>query len=185
MAYTRLSRPGVTWGLGYNGAFNNPAAPTVAELNSTTLVSLFSCALTEDSTSLALGDSDTDDTLTFCDSGQVTNLTFANPTAQWTGLLDANTGGSGSTVDLTSLYNKLEAWLMGPDTPYWVIQRIGNYAQDSAFAVGQRISMAAFKTDYPIWVLDSSGQERIQQNFLYDGSGYAGVSYNFNYTIAS
>lgn len=186
MVSTRLSRPAQTWALAYNGAFANPATPTAAELNNALYVSLFSCALTEDSTSLTLNDSDTDDTLTFCDSGQVTNLTFSNPASQWTGLLDANTGGSGSTVDLTSLYNKLEAWVMSPDVPYWIISRTGpQNSQDIAFAIGQKIKMASFKTDYPIWVLDASGQERIQQNWLYDGAGFGGVSINWNYQIAA
>ena len=184
MASTRLTRPAQTWGLAYANAFANPATPTVAELNSTTLVSLFSCALTEDGTTLTLGDSDTDDTITFCDNASVSTPTFFNPTAQWTGLLDANTGGSGSTVDLTSLFNKLEAWIGSPDVPYYLISRTGpQSSQDIAFAVGQRIKMVSVKTDFPTWVLGQSDNAKIQQSFLYDGS--PAVSVNWNYTIAS
>lgn len=184
MASTRLTRPAQTWALAMNQAFANAATPTAAELNTALYVSLFSCALTEDNTSMTLGDSDTDDTLTFCDAGNSSTPTFFNPTAQWTGLLDANTGGSGSTVDLTSLYNKLEGWIGSPDIPYYIISRTGpQNSQDIAFAVGQRIKMIAVKTDYPTWVLDSTANAQIQQNFLYDGGQTTSV--NWNYTIAA
>lgn len=184
MASTRLTRPAQTWALAYANAFVNPATPTAAELNSATLVSLFSCALTEDGTTITLGDSDTDDTLTFCSVGNESTPTFFNPTAQWTGLLDANTGGSGSTVDLTSLYNKLEGWIGAPDIPYYIISRTGpQNSQDIAFAVGHRIKMLAVKTDYPVWVLGQTDNAQIQQNFLYDASPV--VSINWNYVVAS
>ena len=171
MAYnTRLTRPNQTWALAKQDAFANPLIPTSAELNSATLVSFFSCALTEDGTTLTLGDSDTDDTLTFCSIGNESTPTFKNPTAQWTILKEANTGGSGSTVDLTSLYNKAWAWAAFPDVPYWVISRTGpNASQDIAFAAGQKIKMALFNTDYPVEAPEQSSSGRFQQNFLYSG----------------
>lgn len=182
MAYsTRLTRPNQTWALAKQDAFVNPATPTAAELNNALFVSFFSCALVEDGTSLTLGDSDTDDTLTFCSIGNETTRTFANPTSQWTVLKEANTGGSGSTVDLTSLYNKAWSWLAFPDVPYWVISRTGpNASQDIAFATGQKIKMALFNTDYPVEAPEQTSSGRFQQNFLYGG----GII-NWNYQIAS
>jgi hypothetical protein len=182
MAYsTRLTRPNQTWALAKQDAFVNPLAPTAAELNNALFVSFFSCALVEDGTSLTLSDSDTDDTLTFCSIGNEQTPTFKNPTAQWTFLKEANTGGSGSTVDLTSLYNKAWAWLAFPDVPYWVISRTGpNASQDIAFAAGQKIKMALFNTDYPVEAPEQTSSGRIQQNFLYAGGGIA-----WNYQIAS
>lgn len=183
MAYnTRLTRPNQTWALAKQAAFANPAAPTAAELNNASFVSLFSCALAEDGTSLTLGDSDTDDTLTFCSIGNESTPTFYNPAAQWTFLKEANTGGSGSTVDLTSLYNKAWSWLAFPDVPYWVISRTGpNASQDIAFAIGQKIKMALFTTDYPVETAEQTAFGKIQQNFLYAG----GAVINWNFQIAA
>ncbi len=171
MAYsTRLTRPNQTFALAKQDAFANPLAPTTTELNNALFVSNFSCALTEDGTSLTLGDSDTDDTLTFCSIGNESTPTFKNPTAQWTVLKEANTGGSGSTVDLTSLYNKAWAWLAFPDVPYWVISRTGpNASQDVAWVVGHKIKMALFNTDFPVEAPEQSSSGRFQQNFLYSG----------------
>jgi hypothetical protein len=181
MAYsTRLTRPNQTWALAKQNAFANPLAPTLAELNNASFVSMFSCALTEDGTSLTLGDSDTDDTLTFCSIGNESTPTFKNPAAQWTVLKEANTGGSGSTVDLTSLYNKAWAWLAFPDVPYWVISRTGpNSSQDIAFAAGHRIKMALFNTDYPVEAPEQASSGRFQQNFLYGGGTVV-----WNYVLA-
>jgi hypothetical protein len=182
MAYsTRLTRPNQSWALAYADAFANPLAPTSAELNSATLVSFFSCALTEDGTSLTLGDSETDDTLTFCSIGNESTPTFKSPTAAWSVLKEANTGGSGTTVDLTSLYNKAWAWLAFPDVPFWVISRTGpNSSQDVAFATGQKIKMALFNTDFPAEAPEQTTSGRFVQNFL-----YAGGPIVWNYQIAS
>ena len=182
MAYsTRLTRPNQTWALAKYAAFANPLTPTAAELNNASFVSLFSCALTEDGTSMTLGDSETDDTLTFCSIGNESTPTYRNPTAQWTVLKEANTGGSGSTVHLTSLYNKAWAWLSFPDVPYWVISRTGpNASQDIAFATGQKIKMALFNTDYKVEAPEQTNSGRFSQTFLYGGGAI-----NWNYQIAS
>lgn len=188
MAYSsRLTRPNQTWALAKANAFVDPANPTAAELNNANFVQLFSCALTEDGTTLTLGDSETDATLTFCSIGNETTPTALNPTAQWTFLKEANTGGSGSTVDLTSLFNKAWAWLSFPDTPYWVISRTGpNASQDIPFAAGQVIKMALFSTDYPVEVMAQTGPGRVSQTFLYGGGGSgAGGGINWNHTIAA
>ena len=178
---TRLTRPNQTWALAKQDAFVNPLAPTTAELNNASFVSMFSCALTEDGTSLTLGDSETDETLTFCSIGNESTPTFKNPTAQWTVLKEALTGGSGSTVDLTSLYNKAWAWMAWPDVPYWVISRTGpNSSQDIAFAVGHKIKMALFTTDYPAEVPDQSQSARFSQSFLYGGGAIV-----WNYQLLS
>ena len=179
MANTRLTRSSQTWAIAYQSAFANPAAPTAAELNSA-FVFKVSCALTEDATSMTLGDSDTDSTITFCSIGNEQTVTNANPTAQWTWLKDANTGGSGSTVDLTSLYNLAAGLLDLPDSTYWLISRTGKQgSQDANFAVADRIKMALFTTDYSLDLIENGKPERGQQNFIYAG----GV--NWNYKLAS
>jgi len=181
MGTTRLPRPNQTWALALDSAFANPAAPTTTELNDRRFVHLISCGLTEDNTSLELGDSETDDTLTFCSIGSETTPTSFNPTATLTWLKDANTGGSGSTVDLTSLFNKIEAMLGSPDIPYILISRTGpNPSQDINFAVGHVIKMASFNTDYPQLVLENNSPIRGSNELVYNGK-----IVNWNYTIAS
>lgn len=181
---TRLTRPNQSWALAKADAFANPAAPTTAELNNANFVSFFSCALTEDGTSLTLGDSETDDTLTFCSIGNESTPTFYNPAAQWTFLKEANTGGSGSTVDLTSLYNKIWAWLAFPDVPYWVISRTGpDASQDVPWAVGHRLKMALFSTDYLVEAPEQAASGKASQTFLFGGGVASAV--NWNYKIAA
>jgi hypothetical protein len=181
MAISRLSRPNQTWALALRSSFVNPSAPTVLELNDRRFVHLISCALTEDGTELTLGDSETDDTITFCSIGNESTPTFYNPSATLTWLKDANTGGSGSTADLTSLYNKVEAMLGSQDIPYLLISRTGpNASQDINFAVGHVIKMASFMTDYPQLSMENNSPVRGVQSLLFDGAVV-----NWNYTIAA
>lgn len=180
MAGTRLTRNSQTFAIAYENAFANPAAPTAAELENVNFVFKVSCALTEDNTALTLSDSDNDSTITFCSIGNETTVTNANPTAQFTWLRDANTGGSGTTVDLASLYNKVSGLLDLPDTKYWLISRTGKQgSQDAAFAIGDRLKMALFSTDYAVDMIESSKPILGQQNFIYAG----GV--NWNYKVLS
>lgn len=177
---TKLTRPNQTWALALENAFADATAPTAAELNERRFVHLISCALTEDGTELTLGDSETDQTVTFCDIGDNPTLTANNVTGNITWLTDANTGGSGSTVDLTSLYNKVSAMLGYPDVKYWLISRTGpDASQDIAFATGQVIKMALFSTDYPALVLENNTPIRKSQSLLYQGRA------TWNKTIAS
>jgi hypothetical protein len=178
MVATRLSRPNQTWALALNSAFANPAAPTLAELNDRRFVHLVSCALTEDGTELTMGDSETDNTLVFCSIGTETTPTFANITASLQWLMDRNTGGAGSTVDLASLYNKVTAMLGSPDIEYWLISRTGpNASQDTDFASGHVIKMAHISTDQPQYVLEQNTPVRGLQNPSFTGE------YNWNYLI--
>lgn len=180
MASTRLTRPNQTWAVALDQAFLNPAAPTTAELNDRRFVHFISCALTEDGTELTLGDSETDDTLTFCSIGSESTRTFANVTASLQFLLDQNTGGSGSAADLTSLYNKVTAMFSSPDYPFWLISRTGpNASQDINFATGHVIKMARFTTDQKQYVLEQNTPLRGLQAPLFTGS------LNWNYTVAS
>lgn len=170
MANSRLSRPNQTWALAYISAFSDPLAPTVTELNDRRFVHLFSCALTEDNTTLTLGDSDTDNTVTFCSRGNETTPTFQNPTAQLQGLLELNSGGSGTTADLTSLYNKLVAFIGRADIPYYLISRTGpDLSQDVDFTTDHVIKMVQFSTDNPVLVTDQSAPAQISSTMLYGG----------------
>ena len=125
---------------------------------------------------MTMGDSEQDQTLTFCSKGNESTPTQYNVSAQLTWLKDANTGGSGSTVDLTSLYNKITAMLNFPDVPYWLISRTGpNASQDIDFAAGHRIKMARFLTDYPVDVLENNAPVRGSNTLAFQGD----VTWNY------
>lgn len=178
MALERLTRNSQTWALAFETAFANPAAPTTTELNNATFVHKFSCALTESGTSLVKAGSDTDDEISFCSVGNESTPVQANFTAQLTGWHDANTGGSGSTVDLTSLFNKFVAFTDWADVPYYVISRTGEQgSQDAAFVVGDRVKIVGFNTDHPVEVVEQGSTLKRQANLLY--SPTMGFAWNY------
>lgn len=121
-------------------AIADPAAPTVAELNGPLSYDI-SCAVLDDYT-LNLTDSDTDDTLTVCDVGNIQTRTFTNYEGELTGLRDANIN------DLTSVYNTFYFLFLAPDNKYWLVKRIGQ-PQATTYAIGQTVSLYGFSTDYP------------------------------------
>lgn len=177
---TRLVRNSQTFAIAYEAAFNNFLTPTATELNNANFVFKISCALTEDGTMLELSESETDNTPTFCSNSIEETVTSANPTCQLTWLKDANTGGSGTTVDLTSLYNKVTGLLELPDTRYWVISRTGQQgSQDVNFAINDRIKMGLFSTDYVTDLIEQTKPFRGQQNMVYAGS------FLWNYKVVS
>jgi len=158
MALTRLYRENVTFLLAHPEAFVNRAAPTIAELNNTNLVFNVTCALNEDGTEFTLGDSDTDDSITFCDKAGVSTPTFYNPTVVFEAFRD-------ESVSATGLFNKTFDLIAFPDIEYIAILRVGKRS-NVAFAAGDRIKMVAVKTDYGTDVVGSGENIRITQAFL-------------------
>src|SRR6056297_4251709 len=142
MANTRMYRTNVTFCLARPEAFADRTAPTAAELNDAALVPNITCALNEDGTTFTLGDSDTDDSLTFCDEGNVSTATFFNPEVAMEAFRDADTAATGD-------FNKAFDLLAFPDVEYIAIMRIGKDS-DVAFAAGDRIKMVGVKTDFGI-----------------------------------
>ena len=170
MANTRLYRANVTFCLAYPEAFANRTAPTAAELNSA-LVKNITCALNEDGTTFTLGDSDTDDSLTFCDEGNLSTPTFYNPEVVMEAFRDADTAATG-------IYNEALGLLAFPDIEYIAILRVGEDS-DTNFAAGDRVKMVGVKTDFGIDVVGNGENVRINQSFLNNDF------VNWNYEVAS
>ena len=171
MANTRMYRANVTFCLAYPEAFADRTAPTAAELNSATLVHNITCALNEDGTTFTLGDSDTDDSLTFCDEGNLSTPTFYNPEVVFEAFRDADTSASG-------VFNEALDLLAVPDIEYIAILRVGKDS-DTAFAVGDRIKMVGVKTDFGIDVVGNGENQRISQSFFNNDF------VNWNYEVTS
>ena len=171
MATTRLYRENVTFLLAHPEAFADATAPTAAELNDTDLVFNITCALNEDGTEFTLGDSDTDDSITFCDKAGVSTPTFFNPTVVFEAFRDAD-------VDATGVFNEAFNLLAFPDIEYIAVLRVGERS-DTAFATGDRIKMVGVKTDYGTDVVGNGENIRIMQTFLNNDF------VNWNYEVAS
>ena len=170
MANTRLYRANVTFCLAHPEAFADRTAPTAAELNSA-LVKNITCALNEDGTTFTLGDSDTDDSLTFCDEGNLSTPTFYNPEVVMEAFRDADTSATG-------VYNEALGLIAFPDIEYIAILRVGEDS-DTAFAAGDRVKMVGVKTDFGIDVVGNGENQRINQTFFNNDF------VNWNYEVAA
>jgi hypothetical protein len=165
-----MYRANVTFCLAHPEAFADRTAPTAAELNSA-LVKNITCALNEDGTTFTLGDSDTDDSLTFCDEGNLSTPTFYNPEVVMEAFRDADTAASG-------VYNEALGLLAFPDIEYIAILRVG-HDSDTSFAAGHRVKMVGVKTDFGIDVVGNGENQRISQSFLNNDF------VNWNYEVAA
>lgn len=170
MANVRLYRENITFLLAHPEAFADRTAPTAAELNGA-LVHNITCALNEDGTEFTLGDSDTDDSLTFCSKAGVSTPTFYNPTVVFEAFRDADVTANGE-------FNKAFDLLAFPDIEYIAILRVGERS-DTAFAVGDKIKMVGVKTDYGTDVVASGENVRINQAFMNNDF------VNWNYEVAA
>lgn len=178
MANTRMFRNNVTFLLARPEAFADRTAPTAAELNDwfdgsnpDGLVHNITCALNEDGTTFTLGDSDTDDSLTFCDAGNVSTPTFFNPEITMEAFRDADTSANGD-------FNEAFDLLAFPDVEYIAIMRAGG---DSSvpFAIGDRVKMVGVRTDFGIDVNGNAENQRISQSFFNNDF------VNWNYEVAA
>ncbi len=158
MANTRLYRENITFLLAHPEAFADRTAPTADELNNTDLVHNITCALNEDGTEFTLGDSDTDDSLTFCSKAGISTPTFYNPTVVFEAFRDAD-------VTATGEFNEAFNLLAFPDVEYIAILRVGGKSTDT-FVVGDVIKMVAVKTDFGTDVVGNGENIRINQAFL-------------------
>lgn len=156
----------------------DPLRPTAAELNNLFvygtnedgMVFNISCAITDDYTLNQTG-SDTDDTRTICDEGEVSNPTFWNYDASLDGLRDRD-------LDAQGVYNLFAELFRGVDCPFYLIKRIGP-DQAAAFAVDQEVSIYGVTTDYPVDVFEDG--ELVQHGARFKTTG----EINVNYKIAA
>lgn len=107
------------------------------DLNTTALN--FSCAVTRGYT-LNPTDSDTDDTASICDSGNVENRLYDNYEGEITAFRD------GDVLDNTSLFNQVFEYFKEPDRRFYIIRRLGK--RNTAPAVdGDELEAFLFTND--------------------------------------
>jgi hypothetical protein len=151
MAGTKLLRGNFSVYAFAPGALTNWATPTAAALTTALSGGLgwdISCALTDDSVDINLTDSDTDDSISICDIGNVQTPTFFNYNVSF----DSFRNGPTAAGAAVAVYELPVDLFSAVDLPYYIVKRIGP-AQGTAFAAGQEISIYGVNTDYPTDVL--------------------------------
>ena len=121
MVFQKLLRGNVTILAAYPEAFANPATPTAAELNNLFvygtnedgMVFDISCAIL-DSYTLNMSDSDTDDSISICDIGNVSTPTFMNYDAELDFFRDRSVTDNG-------VYSLAFDLFKGTDRPFFLI----------------------------------------------------------------
>lgn len=178
MAFQKLLRANVGIYAYYPEAFADPANPTADELNDLFVYGTnedalgfnISCALLDDYT-LNMTDSDTDDSLSICDVGNVAKATFSNYEASLDAFRDRSVTDNG-------VFNLFFDLFKAPDRPFYLVKRVG-YAQNAPFAVGQDISMYGVNTDYPVDLVEDNTMLQFGGRFKPNGN------ININHEIAA
>lgn len=144
----------------YPEAFADRDNPTAAELNDTDFVKIISCAV-EDSYTLNPTSSDTDNSMSVCDTAQVDTPTFSNYEASLDGFRDKD-------LDANGFYNLFRDLFKNKGVPYILGKRIGK-AQGTPFAPSDTISMYAVTTDNPVDIDDAGAPVQMGARFKTDG----------------
>lgn len=113
-------------------------ALTVEELNAATALN-FSCAVVRGYT-LNPTDSDTDDSASICDSGNVENRLYDNYEGEFTMFRE------GDLDDTTSVFTKAFEFFKEPDKLHYIVRRVGKRNTEVA-AVGDEVEAFLFAND--------------------------------------
>lgn len=133
---TKMLNPNTTiWVLPESGVVN-PEAPTAAELNAGENIS---CAIVRGYT-LNPTASDTDDSASICDTGNVANRLYDNYEGELTMFRD------GDTEDAVSVYNIAHELFKEPDQRVWVYRRLGK-RNTVAAVTGDEVEGFLFSND--------------------------------------
>lgn len=163
-------RPNRRIDLAYPEAFADLSAPTVAELNNTSMVFNITCALTDDS-NVGLGDSVTDTSISICSIGNEETPIAFSVEAAFTGFRDED-------GDAAGVFNLWRDLVKAPDVPFIIIDRIIGHYSDP-YAIGDSVSLYSVSTDYPIDNIADAEMITLTQNFIPDGN------VNTNYRVVA
>ena len=147
-------------------AFANPALPTAAEMNSVIYGTDISCAV-EDAYTLNLTDSDTDDSLSVCDTGQSQTPTSANYEASLDLFADESSTASG-------VFNKARDLFRKKGNDYYLLKRL-NIAQGTTVAIGQVLYIYKVRTDNIQLLTDRGEAVKYGARFKPQGEAYSDV----------
>lgn len=165
----KLLRANVRVLAAYPEAFANPEAPTAAELNDQfvygtnedAMVFNIACAITDDGYTANVTDSETDDTRTICDVGQVQTPTFSTYEVSLDALRDA-------VVTDNGVFNLFFDLFKGIDRPFIIVTSVGKES-DAPFAIGDDVTLFGVTTDNPIDVVDDNSLLKFGARFKNTG----------------
>ena len=120
-----------------------------------------SWAITDDSFTANVADSDTDDTRTIRQVGQTQNPTFQNYEVSFDVLRDEDLMAQG-------VFNLAFELFIAPDRPFWIVTRQGEIPTEP-FRVGQDIKMFGVTTDNPVDVVDDNSMLKFGPRFKNTG----------------
>lgn len=135
---TKMLNPNTTLWVVPESFITNPLAPSAAILNGANSINI-SCAVTRGYT-LNPTDSDTDDTASICDTGNVQNRLYDNYEGELTMFRDGN------SADATSIYNIAFNYFKTVDQRFYVYRRLGKKSTVVA-AVGDLVEGFLFTND--------------------------------------
>lgn len=167
MANERLFNPATRFWLAFPEAFADWENPTAAEFNANPtndpsgLIFEITCALNQDGTNFDLGDSDTDDSLTFCQVAGAANPTSYNPDITF----EIERSKDPLAANTANLAFGLLAW---KGVEYFAILSVGEEPGE-AVAVGHRVKMARVALDYPSDIIGTGENVRLSQAFAQRG----------------
>lgn len=172
MALERLFNPATRWLIAHPFAFADWQKPTSAELNARNgLVYEITCAVNQDGSNFDLGDSETDESLTFCQVSGASNPTSLSPE------ITIETERS-TDPRVTNTANTAYSLLARKGVEYFAILSVGE-TPNEAFAPGHRIKMAKVATDYGVPVFGNGENVRLSQSFAQRGD----VNWNYELTV--
>lgn len=172
MANARLYNPNTRWFIFHPEAIEDFESPTAAELNAALANGLgfnVTCAVNQDGSNFDLGDSETDDSLTFCQVAGSVNPTSYNPEIT----LEVETSRN-RTEDNTA--NRAHDLLAYKGNEYFFGLSVGE-APDAELAAGEKIKLARMATDYGTYQTGSG--ENIRMSSQLAGRG----DINWNHTL--
>ena len=167
----KLLRSNITVLWAYPEAFEDPANPTAAELNDQfvygtnedAMVFNISCAILDDGFTASVTDSETDDSRTICDIGQVENPTFTTYEVSLDAFRDQSVTDNG-------LFNLFFDLFKGIDRPGWIITRIGKENSAPFLTDGSDdIKQFGLTTDYPNDLVEDNSMVRFGARFKTTG----------------
>lgn len=135
---TKMLNPNTTLIVVPESFVTNGATPSAAILNGANAINI-SCAVTRGYT-MNPTDSDTDDTASICDTGNVQTRLFDNYEGEVTMFRDGN------IADNTSVYNLAFNYFKVVDQRFWVFRRLGKKAT-VAIATGDIVEGFLFSND--------------------------------------
>lgn len=130
-----------------------------------------SCAITDDSMTAHLTDSDTDNSISICDIGNVSTPTFF----QYEVTFDSFRNGPTSVAAQVPIYEVPVNLFTNADNPFYIVTRVGP-TQGTALATGQTVNVYGVNTDYPTDVLSDGNNILFGSRFKPNGQVYTNAT---------